>query len=143
MSWGLGFGLLPWGHCIGGGPDLDAPVISLQSPANGSVFVPNFAPVQFRLTEPTSKVDLGSVQVRIQQGNLSKIALANGLFQAPFASGSTIVANGSGFDVVIRPGTPWFQGASVTVYVEATDCYCNTLTASWSFTIAPCYGCVT
>jgi hypothetical protein len=145
MSWGVGhFGLGAWGHCIGGGPDLDLPVLSLQSPANGATFVPNNTPLKFRLTDTTSPIDLASVQVFVTQGQIRKQVVMLGVFVPPYNSGSSATANASqGFDFVIIPNSLWVNGATIVVDLQATDSFCNTLTASWSFEIAPCYGCVT
>jgi len=145
MSWGVGhWGLGAWAHCISGGPDLDTPVLSLQSPPNGASYVPPTAPLSFRLTEPTSLVDLASVELFVTMGSIRKLVFALGRFQPPYTSGSWVRANANnGFDFFIVPNTPWISGSVVVVDLSASDSFCNELVASWSFETTPCYGCVT
>jgi hypothetical protein len=145
MSWGLGYGSQAWGGCIPGGPDMTPPTISLESPANGSGLIPFDAPISFRLSDDLSGVDLGSIRVTTQQGSQPPVvAFQNGLFSGAFSGPESFLsANASnGFDFILDPTFEWAASAVVKVTVTATDAQCNAFTATWSFTIAPRYGCV-
>jgi len=140
LSWGLGWGYGPWGACIGGGPDLLAPTISLQTPAPSAVSVSATSNISFRLSDDLSGVDLGSIRIVITQGSIRQTAFENGLFIGPFKGpGSFVGANlTNGFDFIIDPVDPLYFGSTVVVEVTATDGQCNQASFSWSFRVVEC-----
>jgi|SRR5579872_682198 len=143
MSWGLGtYGFTAWGTCISGGPDTVAPTISAQSPANNSISIPTNASISLRLSDDLSGVDLGSVRITVQQGQLSpQTVFQNGRYTGLFI-GFVGANTSAGYDFIIRPLSPWISSATVVVIVACKDNMCNAVTFTWQFAITQTFGCV-
>lgn len=120
--------------------DDTAPVVSLRTPAGGTLDVSTAASISFRVLDTGgSGVSQPSIGVTVTQGGTPSLAVVAGVIQAPWNGvGSGITPTGNGFDVVLVRTGGLTDEVSITVSVSVADAQANTRLDAWTFsTVTP------
>jgi hypothetical protein len=120
--------------------DDTAPVISLRSPAAGTLDVAPASTVSFRALDTGGVgVAQATIQVTITQGGVPSAAVVNGALQAPWNGvGSGITPSGNGFDVAMVRTGGLTDEVTILVALTVADLDGNVRVDSWSFsTVTP------